>query len=773
MILSAARSGLAKLSRLVRGFFGTGDPAPAGRISRIGLAGSGLFLLTVGLFLFSVDNSTIIARVLAAALTGFGLFNLSITIAKRPSLGRSNQLALAGHLVALLSFYFFSTRFLNVIYTTDSMVATYMGVAKTLQLQNPYGFSIKPLLDQLGFPPSFYSPRIDGSFEFHLTYPALNFLTLIPFYLVGIHDLRDGVFFFHVLSLLIIFGLAPSRLKTLSIVPFALAGPVIVSSWTDSVWAFFILLSAVSWNRNRKTSFLLIGVAAAVKQIALAAAPFLIIRQLHENADGTNKQNIVKMMGLILSGFLVPNLPFLLSSPGSWWDATMAPYLPGPPALVPGGMGLSSILIDLGITVPFSFYLYASAAALIILAYAYNARFDRLNKYMWAFPMILFFFYHRSFPNYIVFWSFPLILEITRSKNIHLNLPIRIPRLGMPRLPMFGKFSWIFRRRLTPFLMIGIVLIAVLAGVAGLYVSRQSAPRVDIHVNTAFDPDNIGAATVLNVTLKNTGVQPILPVFFIKWNLLADVWNSSAATVLQPQSEQSYLVRATDALAAVPRGGAFRILVSDKLTQQLVAESDQFVSKVPAPGVLNPLFKWWTIDTAIGKKSPYGWRLTTNNVDLTTSGIQPLSTNTTTGLLALLNYTSPANGPAQLTLSQKLLFNATNVDLLVNETVSNSSDRSVLFGASVTDGTHLLYYVFSETATAVSTLNTSENTTIILPVSKSGWSPVSLRAAAIWASQGWAVPDQATISFFFRASATGVYYASIRQVESALPSASR
>ncbi len=130
-----------------------------------------------------------------------------------------------------------------------------MGIVKTLQGQNPYLYSIKPFLDQFGFPPSYYTPRVEGSFEFNLNYPAMNFFSLLPSYLVGLHDLRDGVLFFHILSILTVFYFAPPRLKAISTVPFALGFPLaIVYSWTDTVWAFFLILSALLWNRERKVS---------------------------------------------------------------------------------------------------------------------------------------------------------------------------------------------------------------------------------------------------------------------------------------------------------------------------------------------------------------------------------------------------------------------------------------------------------------------------------------------------------------------------------------
>src|SRR5437867_3335833 len=117
---------------------------------------------------------------------------------------RANQLSLLGHLAAIIALYVIVSRVLMVSYTTDTIVGTYMGVLRVLELQSPYGFSIKPLLDRFGFSPSFYTPGVDGSFNFHLAYPSLSFLSILPFYLLGFHDLRDTVFIFFGLSILLI-----------------------------------------------------------------------------------------------------------------------------------------------------------------------------------------------------------------------------------------------------------------------------------------------------------------------------------------------------------------------------------------------------------------------------------------------------------------------------------------------------------------------------------------------------------------------------------------
>src|SRR5437899_2107788 len=266
------------------------DPfTQAGKGTRIGLLISGAFLVSVGLLIVLISSLFV---VLAFPLFLFGAFNLLNSRRKQLSLSRSNLLSLSGHLCATVVLYLLFTRILWLTYMTDSIVGSYMGVLKVLAFQNPYSYSIKPFLDQFSFPPSFYTPKVDGSFEFHLNYPALNFLTLLPLYAAGLHDLRDGIFVFHLLSVLLIFGLVPSRQKALSLAPFIFFPALVAASWTDSVWAFFLVGGAILWYRNRHLGLLMIGFAGATKQIALVAAPFLLIR-LWQESPSSKLRNVL------------------------------------------------------------------------------------------------------------------------------------------------------------------------------------------------------------------------------------------------------------------------------------------------------------------------------------------------------------------------------------------------------------------------------------------------------------------------------------------------
>jgi len=749
------------VTRLASQFLGLNqDPtAPAGFGTRAGLFISGAFLVAVGLLIVLVSDLLVI---LAIPLFLFAAFNLVNSKRVRLSLFRGNMLSLAGQLCASVILYLFMTRVLWVTYTTDSIVATYMGVLKVLSLQNPYGFSMKPFLDQFGFPPSLYTPHVDGSFEYHLNYGALNFLTLLPLYASGLHDLRDGVFMFHIVSILLIFGLVPSRQKALSLAPFVFFPAFVAASWTDSVWAFFLVLSPVLWSRNRNLGLLMVAFAGPTKQIALVAAPFLLIR-LWQESPGSKLRNTLVGAGVAAAGFLGPNLPFILSSPSSWWASTVVPYFPGAAAMVPGGVGLSEIFLDMGIAPSPIFFTIMMGLVSVASVYLYATRFAKSRYYVWIFPVVIMFFYYRSFPTYIFFWAFPLALEFFRYRPA-LSFWHFSPFKGTHWRPTIAVGLRSVRGGLRVPLLAGLLLTTVFVGAYGTYVSSSPSSKFEVRINSVSDPDGVGAGTNLNITLSNSTPKPIAPLFFVKWNILPYLWTSSSNSSLAASSTASYLVTASDALAALPRMANFRVFVYDANTGSLAGESLPYTANISQPSLANPYFRWWTLDFAAGTKVPFSWKLTKTNLDSLASVIQGLDHNQTAGISFQLNYTSQALNLEKIMLSQKVLLNATTVNLsLFNPIATDTGTRAVL-GVTVTDGAHQLSYIFSNTTAKSTFLTSSYNITNIVPVAASAWTTVSIDGNQAWLAQGWAVPNQVTFTLFLQADSVGLYSASIREI---------
>src|SRR5213594_2886060 len=731
----------------------------AGRGTRIGLFVSGAFLVSVGLLIVLVSSVFV---VLAIPTLLFGGYNLVNSRRKKLSLSRSNLLSLSGHLCATLLLYILLTRILWVTYMTDSVVGSYMGVLKILALQNPYGYSIKPFLDQFSFSPSFYMPRVDGSFEFHLNYPALNFLSLLPLYAVGLHDLRDGVFVFHILSVLVIFGLVPSRQKALSLAPFIFFPAFVASSWTDSVWAFFLLAGTVLWYRNRNIGLAMVGLAGATKQIALIAAPFLIIRLWQESPSSRLRNTLAGTVALAV-GFLGPNIPFILSAPSQWWIATIAPYLPGGAVEVPGGIGLSGILLRLGIAPPPLFLVVLMGLVGMGSLYLYATRYSKSRYYVWIFPALILFFYYRSFPNYIFYWSLPLALEFFRNKPA-LSIWHFSPFSGIALRPTIALGLHSLRVRLRVPLLAGLLLTTIFVGAYGVYVSSSPTYKVEVRINSVTDPDGIGAATLLNLTLDNQTPQLITPSFFVYWLYLPYLWSSNSSNTLPPWSSASYIVTATDGVGAVPRSTSFWVYVFDTNTGNLVGQSLRLTPNIPVPALANPHFRWWTLDVGAGTQVPFGWKLTKTNIDQFTSVIQRLDQNPAAGMSLLLNYSAPAFNLEKIMLSQKVLLNATTVNLSLFDPLATSTGSQAILGVTVTDGAHEITYLFSN-ATAKSTFVPSAyNASAIIPITASTWTTVSINPSQAWLAQGWAVPNQVTFAIFLQANHIGLYSASIRDV---------
>src|SRR5437667_9836047 len=103
-------------------------------------------------------------------------------------------------------------------------------------------------------------------------------------------------------------------------------------------------------------------------------------------------------------------------------------------------------------------------------------------------------------------------------------------------------------------------------------------------------------------------------------------------------------------------------------------------------------------------------------------------------------------------ISQKILLNATTVNLSLFDPAATSTGTGAVLGIVVTDGAHELSYIFSNTTAKPTFSASGYNATTIVPIAASAWTTVSIDTKQVWQSQGWAVPKQETFTNFLQDS---------------------
>src|SRR5256886_9796665 len=126
---------------------------------------------------------------------------------------------------------------------------------------------------------------------------------------------------------------------------------------------------------------------------------------------------------------------------------------------------------------------------------------------------------------------------------------------------------------------------------------------------------------------------------------------------------------------------------------------------------------------------------------------------------AQLHFT--ARGDREIGAVAEVLLNATSLSIHFNQSLTTNVAANLIFAASVVDGTHSLYYIFSDRATQQTITTYATNTTVVIPTQKLQWNSIALNPQLIWNAQGWATPPQVTFTVFLESNSPGVYYTTL------------
>ena len=319
--------------------------------------------------------------------------------------------------VGALAFLLFMFSIAAPRFPTDESLLDLYATHLFLMGKNPYD----PALMSGAF--SFYNfhfrafdpitPLTTGGYVNELTYPALSFLVFIP---VAILKLKASIIMLPALlaPVFIAWYRAWSRkdwlkssyaiLPFLSLLLYTYQG---ASADTDALWASLLMLSYMALPRH-KTSGILFGLSLSVKQLPIIAAPFLLYFVYREY--GTRKA--LAWMAAAAAVFLVVNGYFIVENPGYWLSSMVANEF----APLGGiGFGIPQVSFSGVLQVPGIYFTIIMVDLLLAFLALYMVKYREMKYALFVFPILIFLFNYRLFPQYLFYWMIISLLPMLDS----------------------------------------------------------------------------------------------------------------------------------------------------------------------------------------------------------------------------------------------------------------------------------------------------------------------------------------------------------------------
>ncbi len=204
-------------------------------------------------------------------------------------------------------------------------------------------------------------------FESKVSYPALSFLTLVPFTWFKDYNVLPLYFLSYLLLIAIAWKVARPELRPWVLLLAMTNVPMWSSTYGGNLDIFYVLLIVIAWllRAHRWRSALFLGLAIATKQIAWFFIPFyLIMTWRHcchpERSEGSLRpaSQILRcaqddrlsglaesVWRLAIAGcvFLIFNLPFILWNSQAWLAGVLAPVAD---PMFPVGLGLIELSVN-------------------------------------------------------------------------------------------------------------------------------------------------------------------------------------------------------------------------------------------------------------------------------------------------------------------------------------------------------------------------------------------------------------------------------------------
>jgi hypothetical protein len=261
-----------------------------------------------------------------------------------------------------------------------------------------------------------YDPRTLHS------YPALSFLLYVPAVYAGVGNIEIINILIWAGLLIWLARLAPAVLRRWTFLTvFSLAPVLIYSVILDTeVIILAFLLPAWHFRSRPYLSATLLGLACAYKQYAWFFVPVFAIMYVQD----FGWLDTLKRGFILLASFLLPNLPFILMSPGPWLTSL---FLPMSDPLFP--LGIGAVALSVGHLVPYApTWIYAAleGASLVGVMYCVARFRHTLGDAVLLLAIVPLFFAFRSSTDYFTIAPLLAMYAINqRAKATAHELPAR------------------------------------------------------------------------------------------------------------------------------------------------------------------------------------------------------------------------------------------------------------------------------------------------------------------------------------------------------------
>ncbi len=250
--------------------------------------------------------------------------------------------------------------------------------------------------------------KVDHTVEFEskVSYPALSFLTLVPFAWLNDYNVLPFYLLSYLLLIAIAWKFARREMRPWIPVLGIANYPMWASVMGGNLDILCILLLVLVWllRNHRWASAILLGLAIATKQIAWLFLPFYLIMTWRHSGF----LEMARRLAITVVIALAINLPFIIWNPHAWAAGVLAPIVD---PMFPLGDGIISLNINhLLPFFPTSAYSALEVGALLLCLYWYWRICQKYPEAAMLLAVIPLFFAWRSLSSYFYYAAYSIVI---------------------------------------------------------------------------------------------------------------------------------------------------------------------------------------------------------------------------------------------------------------------------------------------------------------------------------------------------------------------------